>query len=87
MRPELAAGARSLEIKLIRPDGSREVLLWMKDAHQLWPTPYVFKKPVAMPVGSTLHAVAYFDGAPEAGNAVPFTLAINHFGEKRVGGR
>lgn len=87
MRPELAAGARSLEIKLIRPDGSREVLLWMKDAHQLWPTPYVFKKPVAMPVGSTLHAAAYFDGAPEAANAAPFTLAINHFGEKRVGGR
>jgi hypothetical protein len=35
-----------VEITLLRADGSREVLLWMKDAHQPWPTPYVFKTPV-----------------------------------------
>jgi hypothetical protein len=87
MRPQLAAGTRSLEIKLVRPDGSREVLLWMKDAHQLWPTQYVFKKPVAMPVGSTLRAVAYFDRAPTAANTAAITLAINHFAEKRGGVR
>ena len=78
MRPELAAGTRSLEIKLMRPDGSREVLLWVKDAHQMWPTPYVFRKPVALPVGSIVHAVAYSDG-PQAS---PFTLTLNHYAAK-----
>ena len=87
MRPELPAGTRSFEIKLIRPDGSRDVLLWMKDAHQLWPTPYMFKKPVSVPAGSVLQAVAYFDRAPAAGDAPPFSITFNSFAEKRVGVR
>jgi len=66
MRPELPAGTRSLEIKLMRPDGSRDVLLWVKDAHQLWPTPYVFRKPVPLPAGSILQAVAYVEPASGA---------------------
>jgi len=65
MRSEVPAGTRSLEIKLMRPDGSREVLLWVKDAHQLWPTPYVFKKPVALPAGSILQAVAYVESGAD----------------------
>ena len=44
-----ATGRRSLEIKLLRPDGSREVLLWVKEFRQDWQTPYVFKQPVACP--------------------------------------
>jgi len=87
MRPELPSGVRSLEIKLIRPDGSRDVLLWVKDAHQLWPTPYVFKKPVSLPAGSVLQAVAYIDRPPDAANSPPFSLTFNHFAEKRVGVR
>jgi hypothetical protein len=74
MRPELPAGTRSLEIKLMRPDGSREVLLWMKDAHQVWPTPYVFRKPVALPPGSIVQAVAYGDS--------PITITLNHYASK-----
>ncbi|MFN2572259.1 MAG: hypothetical protein ABR537_11735 [Gemmatimonadales bacterium] len=78
IRPELPAGTRSLEIRLMRPDGSREVLLWMKDAHQLWPTPYVFKKPVPLPAGSVLQAVAY----AEAAQSMPITLTLNHYAAK-----
>lgn len=78
LHPELPAGTRSLEIKLMRPDGSREVLLWVKDAHQLWPTPYVFKKPVALPAGSLLQAVAYADAAEPAA----MTLTLNHYAAK-----
>jgi hypothetical protein len=93
MRPEVAAGARSFEIKLIRPDGSRDVLLWVKDAHQLWPTPYVFKKPVLLPAGSVLQAVAYDESGadllasskPRSGEGVAsprFTLTLNHYAAK-----
>jgi hypothetical protein len=78
MRPELPEGTRSLEIKLMRPDGSRDVLLWVKDARPLWPTPYVFRKPVPLPVGSVLQAVAYADAAQTR----PMTLTLNHYATK-----
>jgi hypothetical protein len=84
MRPELPAGTRSFEIKLMRSDGSREVLLWVKDAHQLWPTPYVFKKPVAISAGSTLRAVAYLERPPASTGEPPFSVAFNLY---RVGVR
>jgi len=93
MRPELPAGTRSFEIKLMRPDGSRDVLLWVKDADQLWPTPYVFKKPVPLPAGSVLQAVAYVESgadlvAPpkprigEGRSGPQFTLTLNHYATK-----
>lgn len=97
IRPELPAGARSLEIKLMRGDGSRDVLLWVKNAHQLWPTPYVFKKPVLLPAGSVLQAVAYVEsgaaspeprsGADRSGSGADpsgprFTLTLNHYAAK-----
>jgi hypothetical protein len=81
MRPELPAGTRSLEIKLMRPDGSRDVLLWVKDAHQLWPTPYVFKKPVPLPAGSIVQAVAYGEPANTA-NPRTMSLMLNHYAAK-----
>ena len=85
MRPELPEGTRSLEIKLMRPDGSRELLLWVKDAHHLWPTPYVFKKPMPLPAGSVLQAVAYADADGRSGTEVSgprFTLTLNHYAAK-----
>jgi hypothetical protein len=81
MRPELPAGTRSLEIKLMRPDGSRDVLLWMKDARQLWPTPYVFRKPVSLPAGSIVEAVAYAEPANPA-NPRTLALTLNHYAAK-----
>jgi hypothetical protein len=79
IRPEMQQGGRSLEIKLVRPDGSREVLLWVKNFRQDWQTPYVFRKPVALPEGSLLQATAYFDVAPKASATAPFTVALNHY--------
>jgi hypothetical protein len=88
LRPELPADTRSFEITLLRADGSRDVLLWVKDAHQLWPTPYVFKKPVSLPVGSLVQAVAYVEtGADRSGSGADpsgprFTLTLNHYAAK-----
>ena len=80
-------GGRSLEVTLLRPDGSREVLLWVKQFRQDWQTPYVFAKPVAMPAGTILQAVAYFppaSGADLSGPraAAPFTVTLNHYAKK-----
>jgi hypothetical protein len=72
-------GARSLELKLVRPDGSREVLLWVKNFRQDWQTPYVFRQPVMLPAGSVLKATAYFDPTRAASASAPFTVALNHY--------
>jgi hypothetical protein len=63
LRPELPSTAHSLEVKATRPDGSSDVLLWIRDYHPEWPTPYVFREPVALPQGATLSATARVDGA------------------------
>jgi hypothetical protein len=85
----MQAGGRSLEIKLLRPDGSREVLLWVKQFRQDWQTPYVFARPITVPAGSLLQATAYFAPAPASGadlsgprSIPPFTVALNHYAHK-----
>ena len=87
MRPELRPGGRSLEVKLLRPDGSSEVLLWVKEFRQEWQTPYVFAKPVTLPAGSVVQAISYFkenSGANLSGSRTepPFTIALNHYAAK-----
>jgi len=82
LRPELRPGGRSLEIKLLHPDGSSDVVLWVKDFRQDWQTPYVFAKPVALPAGSVVQAIAYFDASPSSSTAPPFTIALNHYAAK-----
>ena len=82
MRPELRPGGRSLEVKLLRADGSSDVLLWVKDFRQDWQTPYVFAKPVALAAGSTVQAIAHFDAPPSTSAAPPFTIALNHYAAK-----
>jgi hypothetical protein len=73
LRPELQKGGRSLEVRLLRPDGSSDVLLWVKDYKQDWQTPYVFAKPVAMPAGSVVQAIGY---------EAPFTISLNTYATK-----
>lgn len=78
MKPEMPPGARSLEVRLLRPDGSREVLLWATRMRPEWPVPYIFTQPVSLPSGSVLQATAYVD-APVESAATPFTIAVNHY--------
>jgi hypothetical protein len=53
----------------LHPDGSSDVVLWVKDFRQDWQTPYVFAKPVALPAGSVVQAIAYFDASPSSSTA------------------
>ena len=66
MRPELGAGARSLEIKVTQPDGSVQVVLWVKRFRPDWQTPYAFRNALALEPGATVRAIADFD-APHGG--------------------
>lgn len=75
MRPDMGPGGRSIEVKAKRPDGSSQVLLWIKDFRQEWQTSYAFQRPVTLPKGSIVQAIAYFDAVrhPPAQFTLTFT--------------
>jgi hypothetical protein len=58
--PRLGAGAKSVEVMAIRPDGAVEPLLWLKNYRPDWPSPYVFREPVTLPAGTRLIVTAYY---------------------------
>jgi hypothetical protein len=70
LRPDLGAGARSIEVKAKHADGSVQVLLWIREFENDWQSPFVLKTPIRLPKGSVLQATAYFD-APAAGAPAP----------------
>ena len=61
VRVEMSPGGRSIELRARRPDGWTEPLLWIRNFSQAWQSPYVFRKPVALPAGSVIQAASYFD--------------------------
>jgi hypothetical protein len=64
--PRPGAGARSVEITAVRPDGTVEPMLWLNNFRAEWPTSYILKEPVQLPAGSKLIATTYYDNATEA---------------------
>ena len=66
VRVDMSSGAKSLELKAKRPDGSVEPLLWIKDFRQDWQAPYEFRSPVPLPRGSVLVATGFFDATAAA---------------------
>jgi hypothetical protein len=59
--PALGPGARSFEVTAVRPDGTVEPMLWLHNYRAEWPTPYILKEPVALPVGTRIVVTAYYD--------------------------
>ncbi len=59
--PQLGPGARSFEVTAVRPDGTVEPMLWLNNYRAEWPSSYVLKDPVALPVGTRLVVTAYYD--------------------------
>lgn len=79
MRPEMGPGGRSIEVKAKRPDGSSQVLLWIRRFRQEWQTSYVFRQPLTLPKGSIVSAIAYFDAAASSQGRPHFTLTVNSY--------
>jgi hypothetical protein len=82
LRPEVQAGVQSIEVSMRKPDGTTEVMLFVKNIRLDWPTPYVFKEPVLMPKGSELAVTAY-GNAGAASQSVRLTVS----GYAKGGGR
>ena len=64
--PRLGAGARSVEVTAIKPDGVVEPMLWVNAYRPDWPTSYIMKEPVALPAGSRVVMTAYYDNKTNA---------------------
>jgi hypothetical protein len=74
--PKVGAGAKSLEVTAIRPDGSVEPMLWVNNYRAEWPAPYILKEPVALPAGTRLILTAYYDNATDVPLAVTPSVSL-----------
>jgi hypothetical protein len=83
IRPLLFPFAKSIEVTAHRPDGTIEVLIWVKDHRYDWQPDYTFKKPVLLPQGTRIVVTAYLDNSDKNQNnpnsparSVPFASAL-----------
>lgn len=73
LQPSLQRGIQSVEVSARVPSGATQVLLFAKDIPVDWPTPYVYRRPVALPKGTELTVVAHY-GNDVASSPVTFSL-------------
>jgi len=78
LRPELPAGAMSIEVSAKSPDGSTRVLLFAKDFPVAWPTPYIFKDPVVLGRGTRVVMTAYAEPARD-GSSPKVKLIVTQY--------
>ena len=65
IRPRVHPLIVSLQATAYRPDGSEEVLIWTRRYQFDWEPTYYFRHPVALPKGTRVEMVAYFDNSEE----------------------
>src|ERR1700686_3864190 len=63
IRPLLFPFAKSVEATAYRPDGTTEVLIWVRVYRYDWQPDYTFKKPVTLPKGTRIEGIAYLDNS------------------------
>jgi len=67
LEPQVRPGLRSVEVAARAPDGTTRVLLFARNIPTAWPTPYIFRQPVALPKGTEItvtgHSSSASDGA------------------------
>jgi hypothetical protein len=74
IRPRVHPLVVSLQATAYRPDGSEEVLIWTRGYQFDWEPTYYFKQPIALPKGTRVDVIAYFDnseGNPKNPNDPP----------------
>ena len=81
--PRLGAGAKSVEVTAIKPDGVVEPLLWLKNYRPDWPSSYVFREPVTLPAGTRVIVTAYYDNSTGAVLQARLSLSVTAFPPSR----
>lgn len=59
--PHMHLLGKEMKVTYTLPDGTEKDLIWIKDWDYRWQDTYRFKEPVAIPKGSKVNMVAYFD--------------------------
>lgn len=68
IRPRVHPLLISFQATAYRPDGSQEVLIWTRGYQFDWEPTYYFKQPVALPKGTRVEVIAYFDNSEDNRN-------------------
>jgi mono/diheme cytochrome c family protein len=63
IRPPANPLVVSFQATAYRPDGSEEVMIWTRSIGFDWPQAYYFKRPVALPKGTRVEVIAYFNNS------------------------
>jgi hypothetical protein len=63
IRPRANALMISFQATAIRPDGSQEILIWTRGYRYDWQPTYYFKRAIALPKGTRIEVIAYFDNS------------------------
>jgi len=90
LRADLFPGAQALEVTARMPDGGSQVLLFVKEPLQEWPTPYIFKEPVLLSKGTELAVTSYSanpDEKPRPGGVKVTVVSLEKKGPPAVRGR
>lgn len=61
--PAMSPLISSLEVTAYRPDGTVEVLVWIRGQRFDWQPTYVYKRPAPLPARTRLELTAYFDNS------------------------
>jgi hypothetical protein len=61
--PQMNLLGKSIEVAAIRPDGTRETLVWVRNYDFKWQSSYVFKRPVPLPSGTRIEVTSYYDNS------------------------
>jgi hypothetical protein len=61
--PHMHFLGKSIEVAAIRPDGTRETLVWVRNYDVKWQSSYIFKRPVALPAGTRVEVTSYYDNS------------------------
>jgi mono/diheme cytochrome c family protein len=68
IRPRAHPLVVSLQVTAHRPDGAEEVMIWTRGYRYDWQPTYYFKRPVALPKGTRVEVIAYFDNSEDNPN-------------------
>lgn len=61
--PHMHYIGKEMKVVAESPDGKTIPLIWIKDWDFNWQASYTLKEPLALPKGSKIHLVAYFDNS------------------------
>jgi hypothetical protein len=77
--PAATDGVKSIEVSARTPDGGTSVLLFARDVPRAWPTSYIFKEPVSLPVGTTVSVTAYFENPSTTRQPAHVRVAMSRY--------